>query len=161
MRRHRSQGPAPSGPPARRGRCGPALPDPSGRRAIDVEEAERVYHRRSQGSRAEWCTVADRLFVDDSDDPAANDWNAYISLMLRGPAYVKHSDEPNGVWMDRVLLVKPQPDEAVDPVSWLTKTTMFGFGSIRFPRSIHQPRVDLPQPWAVAGERGLPQRRGV
>jgi hypothetical protein len=49
----------------------------------------------------------DRLYVPDSADPDANVWDAYISLKVNGPAYVKGSTAPNGVWMDRVLLVKP------------------------------------------------------
>jgi hypothetical protein len=32
----------------------------------------------------------------------------WLSLKLQGPAYVKNSTEPNGAWMDRVLLVRPQ-----------------------------------------------------
>jgi len=56
----------------------------------------------------------DRIFEPGSEDPAANDWNAYISLRLQGPAYVRGSTRPNGAWMDRVLLVRPQPGEEVD-----------------------------------------------
>ncbi|MBT4818072.1 MAG: DUF4838 domain-containing protein [Lentisphaerae bacterium] len=55
----------------------------------------------------------DRVFVPGADDPAANDWNAHVSLKLQGPAYVKGSTKPNGAWMDRVLLVRPQPGEEV------------------------------------------------
>ena len=55
----------------------------------------------------------DRIFKPGSEDPAVNDWNAYISLKLQGPAYVQGSTRPNGTWMDRVLLVKPQPGEKV------------------------------------------------
>jgi len=47
----------------------------------------------------------DRVF--DPNDPQANQWNAWISLRLQGPAYVKDSTKPNGAWMDRVLLVRP------------------------------------------------------
>ncbi len=50
----------------------------------------------------------DRIFEADADDPAVNEWDAYISLKLQGPAYVRGSRQPNGVWMDRVLLVRPQ-----------------------------------------------------
>jgi hypothetical protein len=57
----------------------------------------------------------DRLFVTNSADSAANDWNAYISLKVQGPAFVTGSAETNGVWMDRVLLVRPQPGEKEDP----------------------------------------------
>jgi len=50
----------------------------------------------------------DRIFEADADDPAVNERDAYISLKLQGPAYVSGSKQPNGVWMDRVLLIKPQ-----------------------------------------------------
>jgi len=33
----------------------------------------------------------DRLFVPEAEDPTVNEWNAYISLKLQGPAYVKGS----------------------------------------------------------------------
>ena len=48
----------------------------------------------------------DRLFVPDAKDIQVNDWDAYISLKVKGPAYVKGSTEANGIWVDRVLLVK-------------------------------------------------------
>jgi hypothetical protein len=51
----------------------------------------------------------DRLIV--AEDPTANDWDAYISLKVKGPAYVKGSTDNNGLWMDRVILVKPAKDE--------------------------------------------------
>jgi len=56
----------------------------------------------------------DRVYRSGAEDPSANDWNAYISLKAQGPAYVTGSTQPNGVWMDRVLLVKPQKDERLD-----------------------------------------------
>jgi hypothetical protein len=49
----------------------------------------------------------DRVYVPDAADPEANVWEAYISLKVTGPAYMKGSTAPNGVWMDRALLVKP------------------------------------------------------
>lgn len=51
------------------------------------------------------------LCATNASDRAVNDWDAYISLKFKGPAYVKGSVETNGVWMDRVLLVKPQKGE--------------------------------------------------
>ena len=48
----------------------------------------------------------DRIFEADADNPAVNTWEAYISLKLQGPAYVRGSRQPNGVWMDRVLLIR-------------------------------------------------------
>lgn len=56
----------------------------------------------------------DRLYVPDATEPDANVWDAYISLKLSGPAYVKGSTAPNAVRMDRVLLVKPRPGQAAD-----------------------------------------------
>jgi len=50
----------------------------------------------------------DRLFVPEAEDPAVNEWDAYISLKLQGLAYVRGSKQPSGAWMDRVLLIKPQ-----------------------------------------------------
>jgi hypothetical protein len=50
----------------------------------------------------------DRIFEADAQDTAVNEWDAYISLKLQGPAYVRGSKQPNGAWMDRVLLIKPQ-----------------------------------------------------
>ncbi|MFA7158954.1 MAG: hypothetical protein WC299_06575, partial [Kiritimatiellia bacterium] len=57
----------------------------------------------------------DRLYDAAATNAEANTWNAYISLKVKGPAFVKGSTETNGVWMDRVLLVKPQPGEKLDP----------------------------------------------
>jgi hypothetical protein len=50
----------------------------------------------------------DRVFVADAKNIRVNDWDAYISLKVKGPAYVGGSRDSNGVWMDRVLLVMPQ-----------------------------------------------------
>lgn len=47
----------------------------------------------------------DRLY--DPEDPQGNEWEAWISLKLQGPAYVKGSTQPDGSWMDRVLLARP------------------------------------------------------
>lgn len=47
----------------------------------------------------------DRVF--DPEEPVNNEWDAWISLKVQGPAYVKGSTKPNGAWMDRVLLVRP------------------------------------------------------
>ena len=48
----------------------------------------------------------DRLVVPEAQDPTVNDWEAYISLKVKGPAYVKGSTDGNGLWMDRVILVR-------------------------------------------------------
>jgi hypothetical protein len=49
----------------------------------------------------------DRLAVADARDPAVNDWDVSISLKVQGPAYVQGSTDKNGLWLDRVLLVRP------------------------------------------------------
>jgi len=53
----------------------------------------------------------DRLVVAGANARNANDWVAYISLKVKGPDYVKGSTDANGLWMDRVLLVRPSKDE--------------------------------------------------
>ena len=56
--------------------------------------------------------TVDRLFVDGAKDPGANEWDAYVSLKVTGPAYVKGASDPNGVWLDRALLVKPRSEDS-------------------------------------------------
>jgi len=46
--------------------------------------------------------------IGEAQGPKANTWDVYISLKVKGPAYVRGSTDRNEVWMDRVLLVKPQ-----------------------------------------------------
>ncbi len=53
----------------------------------------------------------DRLFVPGAEDPSVNDWDAYISLKVKGPDYVNGSTDSNGLWMDRVILARPSKDE--------------------------------------------------
>jgi len=55
--------------------------------------------------------AVDRLVVAGANARNANDWVAYISLKVKGPDYVKGSTDANGLWMDRVLLVRPSKDE--------------------------------------------------
>jgi len=52
----------------------------------------------------------DRILVDEASDPKANEWEAWISLKLQGPAYVKGSQMPNVAWMDRVILARQNSD---------------------------------------------------
>lgn len=49
-----------------------------------------------------------RVWVQNAKDHRTNEWDVYISLKFKGPAYVKDSVGNNQIWMDRVLLVKPQ-----------------------------------------------------
>ena len=37
-----------------------------------------------------------------------NEWEVWISVKITGPAYVKDSQKDNAVWLDRVVLVKPE-----------------------------------------------------
>ena len=91
----------------------------------------------------------DRLFVPGAEDPAVNDWDAYISLKLRGPAYVKGSKKPNGSWMDRVLLVRPQAGEEPGP-----EYLRHQLEEKR--RAARRPRVRVPQ--CTKGAAGDPLR---
>ena len=52
----------------------------------------------------------DRLVVAEGNASTANDWDAYVSLKVKGPDYVKGSTDSNGLWMERVILVKPPKD---------------------------------------------------
>ena len=59
-----------------------------------------------------WALEGGRLGVNvdrlhDPENPGGNGWDAWISLKLQGPAYLKGSTKANGAWMDRVLLVRP------------------------------------------------------
>ena len=40
--------------------------------------------------------------------PGYNVWETWISVKYTGPAYVKGSTQKNGVFLDRVILVKPE-----------------------------------------------------
>jgi hypothetical protein len=57
--------------------------------------------------------TVDRLFVPNAQDDKANQWDAYISLKMTGPAYIKGSTEANRIWLDRVLLVKPKENGTI------------------------------------------------
>ncbi|MFA7158776.1 MAG: DUF4838 domain-containing protein [Kiritimatiellia bacterium] len=57
----------------------------------------------------------DRIYEPGATNENANLWNAYISLKVKGPVFVQGSTETNGIWMDRVLMVKPRPGEKPDP----------------------------------------------
>jgi hypothetical protein len=48
----------------------------------------------------------DRIFDPAARTAKANEWDAYISLKLQGPAYVQGSKDANGAYMDRVLLIR-------------------------------------------------------
>jgi len=71
---------------------------------INVKQGTTVW--AGEGGRLG--VTVERLFVPDAQDAKINDWDAYASLKAKGPAYIKGSTEPNGIWLDRVLLVKPQ-----------------------------------------------------
>ena len=55
---------------------------------------------RSLGVRLDWPGIG------EGQEKDSNLWDAYISLKVDGPAYVKDSKSPNKVWMDRVILVR-------------------------------------------------------
>lgn len=52
----------------------------------------------------------DRLVETQPPSPSANDWDVYISLKVKGADYVRGSTDTNGLWMDRVVLVRPPKD---------------------------------------------------
>jgi len=43
--------------------------------------------------------------------PGYNVWETWISVKYTGPAYVKGSTKQNGVFLDQVILVKPEKAE--------------------------------------------------
>ncbi len=59
----------------------------------------------------------DRVYEPEAEGPDANVWNAYLSLKVDGPAYVRGSAATNGVWLERVLLVRPRPGEVPSEVA--------------------------------------------
>jgi hypothetical protein len=70
---------------------------------IHVRKGTTVWARASTGVGVN----VDRLVAAETKAPTVNDWDAYISLKVKGPDYVKGSTDSNGLWMDRVLLVRP------------------------------------------------------
>ena len=74
---------------------------------IKVHKGTTVWAHASRrmGVNVDW------LVVPKAKAPADNDWDAYVSLKVKGPAYVKGSTDSNGLWMDRVLLVRSPKDE--------------------------------------------------
>lgn len=45
-----------------------------------------------------------------NDLPGAQDWEVWVSAKFTGPAYIRDStDEENGFYLDRVVLVRPHP----------------------------------------------------
>lgn len=51
-------------------------------------------------------TLADGIERGSKDDP--NRYDVYLSLKITGPAYVPGSTKPNAIWVDRVILVRPE-----------------------------------------------------
>lgn len=85
----------------------------------------------------------DRVFVN-ANAPAANAWVAYVSLKVKGPAYVKNSTDSNCVWMDRVLLVKPPKGEEIDAAELARRAEVKRRFELR-------PSVDIPRLREKAG----------
>ncbi len=86
----------------------------------------------------------DRVYEPDAEGPDANVWNAYLSLKVDGPAYVKGSTATNGVWLERVLLVRPQPGEAPSEAELRQREEEAA-------RAARRPRIDVPRLAADAG----------
>lgn len=51
-------------------------------------------------------TLADGIERGSKDDP--NLYDVHLSLKITGPAYVPGSTKPNAIWVDRVILVRPE-----------------------------------------------------
>jgi hypothetical protein len=103
----------------------------------------------------------DRLVVADAKDPKVNDWDVFISLKVRGPDYVKGSTEAGGLWLDRVLLVRPPKDEKADAAELRRQAVeaktaarrAAGPPQVRLPRS---PRGADGDPLKVAWDTAVP-----
>lgn len=48
------------------------------------------------------------VWQPDDGMPGLNVWEIWVSLKFTGPAYVKGSKQPDRIWWDQVLLVKPE-----------------------------------------------------
>jgi hypothetical protein len=77
---------------------------------VNVKKGTTVW---AHASRSMGVNV-DRVVVADATEPKVNDWDVHISLKVKGPDYVKGSTDANGIWLDRVLLVKPPANRRAD-----------------------------------------------
>ena len=48
------------------------------------------------------------VWQPDDGMPGLNTWEIWVSLKFTGPAYVEGSKQPDRIWWDQVLLVKPE-----------------------------------------------------
>jgi hypothetical protein len=48
--------------------------------------------------------------IADAQDPKINAWDVHMSLKVKGPDYVKGSTDANGLWLDRVLRLRPSAE---------------------------------------------------
>lgn len=103
--------------------------------------------------------VVDRVYDPEATGPDANLWDAYISLKVDGPAFVAGSTAENGVWMDRVLLVKPRPGDTLSEAEQRRQAELAA-------RDARRPRAAVPAipdaggdpaavDWAQAADLGL------
>ena len=51
------------------------------------------------------------VWQPDDGMPGLNVWEIWVSLKFTGPAYVEGSKQPDRIWWDQVLLVKPETKE--------------------------------------------------
>ncbi len=91
----------------------------------------------------------DRVYDPEAEGPDANVWNAYISLKVDGPVYVRGSTATNGVWLERVLLIRPQLDEALSEDALRLREEAAAHAARR-------PQIKVPRLAAEAG--GDPER---
>ena len=54
------------------------------------------------------CVLDKAYQLADGIDPSINDWDVYVSLKFTGPSYVEGSENEDAVWMDRVILARPE-----------------------------------------------------
>jgi hypothetical protein len=76
-----------------------------------VKKGTTVWAHASRGMGVN----VDRLALE-ANDPTRNDWDVYISLKVKGRDYIQGSTDASGLWMDRVLLVRPPKDQKADAV---------------------------------------------
>jgi len=50
----------------------------------------------------------DSVWQPDDGMPGLNVWEIWVSMKFTGPAYVEGSKQPDRIWWDQVLLVKPE-----------------------------------------------------
>ena len=93
-----------------------------------------------------------------------NIWETWISVKYTGPAYVKGSTQKNGVFLERVILVKPQKDDLINdlPTDLDAKVSVLKEGCERL--SGGYTFIKIPEPLTnakiITVKRGDPKKPG-